>query len=231
VCARLPAAERGNSQNLPAARSCDAGGTTLADLVGHRDVHFAQCACQEAVVITQRSRHIQILTLGFFVTAAVGCAANLPETRSGRAAGEWQFQLPATRSSIGGLAFGRGGSSAPAERTATPEQPTQLLAAAAVPAKSTPRVQRVRHVPAPPVLPEAAPVDTHDSQEPPAAAPTVAPAPVQLAQAEASPVQRYREREASTPKLEQFRGGDAIVISVSALLIVLLIVILILLLR
>jgi hypothetical protein len=190
-------------------------------------------ACQEAVVITQRSRHIQILTLGFFVTAAVGCAANLPETRQGRAAGEWQFHLPATRSSIGGLAFGSGGSAVPADRAAKQEQPVPPLVAAAVPAKSTPRVQRVRHVPAPPVAPEPAPapLDTDDSREPPAAAPTTAPAPVQLAQAEASPEQRYREREATTPKLEQFRGGDAIVISVSALLIVLLIVILILLLR
>jgi hypothetical protein len=182
-------------------------------------------------VFTQRSRHIQILALGFFVTAAIGCAANLPETRQGRAAGEWQFHLPATRSSIGGLAFGSGGGSVPADRAAAHEQPDQPLIAAAVPAKSTPRVQRARHVSPPPLLPEAAPVDTHDSPEPPAAAPTTAPAPVQLAQAEPSPEQRYREREAITPKLEQFRGGDAIVISVSALLIVLLIVILILLLR
>jgi hypothetical protein len=189
-------------------------------------------ACQEAVVITQRSRHIQTLTLGFFVTAAVGCAANLPETRQGRAAGEWQFHLPATRSAIGGLAFGSGGSAVPADRAAKQEQPVQPLIAAAVPAKSTPRVQRVRHAPAPPVAPVPAPLDTDDSREPPAAAPTTtAPAPMQLAQAEASPEQRYREREATTPKLEQFRGGDAIVISVSALLIVLLIVILILLLR
>jgi hypothetical protein len=191
---------------------------------------FAQRACQEAFVITQRSRQIRLLTLGFFVTAAVGCAANLPETRQGRAAGQWQFHLPETRSSIGALAFGKGGSAVPAGR-AVAEQPDQPLMAAAVPVKSAAHVQRVRHAAPAPVVPEAAPKATDESEQPPAVAPTTAPAPVQLAQAEATPEQRYRERETTTPKLEQFRGGDAIVISVSALLIVLLIVILILLLR
>jgi hypothetical protein len=42
---------------------------------------------------------------------------------------------------------------------------------------------------------------------------------------------RYGEREAATKKLQDFRGGDAIVISAGALVIVLLIVILVLLLR
>jgi hypothetical protein len=191
---------------------------------------FAQRACQEAVVITQRSRHILILALGFFATAAIGCAENLAETQHGRAAGEWQFHLPTSRSSIGAMAFGSGGSSQPAVAS---EQADQPLLAAAVPAKSTPRAPHVRHVSSTPVQPDAAPVQTDDIHEaPPAAAPTTAPAPVQLAQADPSSVeQRYREREATSPKLDQFRGGDAIVISVSALLIVLLIVILILLLR
>jgi hypothetical protein len=209
------------------------GGTTFADLAGNSDVHFAQRACQEAVVITQRSRHIQILTLGFLVTAAAGCAANLPETRQGRAAGEWQFHLPTTRSPIGGLAFGRGGSAVPADRAVTNEQPNQPLMAAAVPAKSTARTQRVRHMQAAPIVPAPAPVNTDgDNREPPAVAPTTAPAPVQLAQAEPTSEQRYGQREARSPKLEQFRGGDAVVvISASALLVVLLIVILILLLR
>lgn len=172
--------------------------------------------------MTQRSRyHVHQFALGLITLAAIGCGANLPEPRDSRAAGEWQARLPSTQSPFGELAYGRGGNSA---RTADDDQP--LMAA-----QPLPKARPVKHV-APKRAPEQQAALALAMPELPAASePAPAAAPVQLAQADLGAEQRYATREAQSEKLDQYRGGDAIVISAGALVVVLLIVILILLLR
>jgi hypothetical protein len=60
--------------------------------------------------------------------------------------------------------------------------------------------------------------------------PAQAAEPVQLASSEVSPDQRYGQRQAESKKLEQYRGGDAIVIGAGTLVVILLVVILLILL-
>jgi hypothetical protein len=176
--------------------------------------------------MTQRSRCYLQIALGLFAFAAIGCAASVPEPKDGRAAGEWRYRLPATQSPFGKLALGSGGSSEPA--VIEPEQ--ELLAAQAPAPKRAVQPQRARKSAEPVAQPE-----------PLAAIPASAPAqsapppqleePTQLALNDVNPEQRYAQRQSESKQLEQYRGGDAIVISGGVLLVVLLIVILVLLLR
>jgi hypothetical protein len=172
-------------------------------------------------VIKPRTQHtLRTLTLGLLVTAAVGCAGNIPNTRQGQAAGEWRFRLPTSSSPVGALAYGRGGSSA--ARADVQEQPQLAVAEA----HKTPAHSAVRHV-APAALHEIA---TNPAPQP-TAAPVVVSEPVQLAQAEPSADQRYGERQADAKTLDKFKGGDVIVIGAGALLLILVVVLLVLLLR
>lgn len=173
----------------------------------------------------QRSQYVlKTIALGFLVSAAIGCAANVPEARDARAAGVWEARLPTTPSTFGKLAYGSGGSSEPARIVEADAQP--MLATAA---PVTKHVRRASHPEKTPV----APAMTAKSDEPLPAAKLAAPEfPVMLASnTDGAAQSRYAEREAATPKLQEYRGGDAIIISASALVIVLLIVVLILLLR
>jgi hypothetical protein len=174
----------------------------------------------EAVVIKSI---IVTSMLGMLVTAAVGCAANIPDTRDARAAGYWQARLPTTPSTFGKLAYGSGGSAEPARVSEPASQP---LMATATPAVVKHEQRHVRR----PVV--SAPTAVATQTELPVAKTKPAEPPVMLAsKAEPNAERRYGEREAATKKLQDFRGGDAIVISAGALVIVLLIVILVLLLR
>jgi len=179
----------------------------------------------EAVVIKQRSQSIIVTSvLGMLVTAAVGCAANIPDTRDARAAGYWQARLPTTPSTFGKLAYGSGGSSEPARVSEPASQP---LMATATPAVKHERKRPVLATPAPTLV-----ATQTESQQFPVAKTKPAEPPVMLASnTEPNAEQRYGEREAATKKLQDFRGGDAVVITGGALLVVLLIVILVLLLR
>jgi len=171
-------------------------------------------------------RLIETLVLGLLTLAAIGCAGSLPEMRHGRAAGEWQVRLPSTPSTFGKLALGTGGNAQPA--TVREPDATQLLAANK-PAAKKHASSRIPQPSAPAVTAETAPASP--SPEPMLIA-KQAEAPTQLASnTEPNPGQRYAQREADSRKLQEFRGGDAIIISASALVIVLLIVVLILLLR
>jgi hypothetical protein len=178
-------------------------------------------------VITKRHQHSIQFVLGLLVTAAVGCAGNIPDTRQARAAGEWRFRLPTTQSAVGGLAYGRGGSSEPA--VSAPD--SQPLMASANASKTTVHVAHVRRTNAAPVAAPTPALTDPASTSQPNAAPIAASEPVQVAQADTNPEQRYGERETASKKLETFRGGDAIVIGAGTLVVVLLIVILVLLLR
>jgi hypothetical protein len=163
--------------------------------------------------------------------AAVGCAGQTPTAHDARAAGEWTFRLPETRSPYAGLAIAD-----------TRGQPTALglvddalaAPAAKVETAATPKPQPVtqkrlvatntpKSEPAP--QPQAAaPVPTAAPAQPEQLALNTPPVP------DASEEMRYSDREKQSQKQSNFRGGDAIVISASALVIILLIVILILLL-
>lgn len=181
---------------------------------------------------TQRTQHnVQKLLLGVFLTAAMGCAGNIQDARPARGVGEWTFRLPDTKSSIHELAYGRGGNSTPAA------QP--VLASADMP-KSTqqralphhPRQHAVAAAPAPAQLPSH-PEQAEQAAEPAHVEPAATQEPTQLALADTGADQRYGAREAESRELQKFKGGDGVVIGVSAgaLVVVLLIVLLILLLR
>jgi hypothetical protein len=175
----------------------------------------------------QRSQYVlKTIALGFLVSAAIGCAANVPEARDARAAGVWEARLPTTPSTFGKLAYGSGGSSEPARIVEADAQP--MLATAA---PVTKHVRRASHPEKTPVAPAMA-AKSDEPESLPAAKVTAPEAPVMLASnTDGAAQSRYAEREAATPKLQEYRGGDAIIISASALVIVLLIVVLILLLR
>ncbi|HKP57075.1 MAG TPA: hypothetical protein VJV78_10155 [Polyangiales bacterium] len=163
------------------------------------------------------------------VVAAVGCAAQTPVARSPRAAGEWTFRLPETHSPYANLAIGQGGqpstlglvddalaSTAGPERAAREAKPRKLAATQLAKQSAAPAPQPIAAAPATP-----APIARPEQPE-------------QLAlntpPVTTSEEQRYAQRESQSQKQRDFRGGDAIVISLSALVIIVLVVILILLL-
>ena len=182
--------------------------------------------------ISSRTRSLNRLLVGMVVSASAGCAGNIVQLPSGRAAGEWQVRLPDSRSAVADLAMGRGGSS---ERAASwfdgsPDdlynsQPRVADAGVKRP-RSTERRKTgtaVRHVdPAP------HPEQPQQQEQPKANVPSSV-APVEYALADTSGRERYAEREHSSQQQQRFIGGDrVIVIGVSTLVIVLLVVLLIL---
>ncbi|MET0384692.1 MAG: hypothetical protein ABW321_01975 [Polyangiales bacterium] len=181
----------------------------------------------------QKLRHI---TLGFFLTAAAGCAGQIPETQHGRAAGEWQVHLPSSDSAVHGLAYGRGGSSTPAEPVVLASLDDVLRADPQVASERAAK-RSVRHkAPAAPTGAPVAPTQESAPAKPISAPPPAAKQPIQLAMADTSMTAdtsaeaRYAERETQSRQQEQFRGGDAIVIGAGTLVVILLIVLLVLLL-
>jgi len=168
------------------------------------------------------------------MVAAVGCAGQTPAAHDARAAGEWTFRLPETRSPYAGLAIADTGGrptalglvddalATPAAKVETPAapKPQPVTQKRSLVATNTPMAEPAPQPQAatPPSLPAAAPA------QPEALALNTPPVP------DARDEMRYSEREQQAKKQSNFRGGDAIVISASALVIILLIVILILLL-
>lgn len=194
----------------------------------------AACVAKEACVNKRREMSISNYLFPALVIslAAVGCAGQTPQAHDARAAGEWTFRLPQTRSPYADLAVAQGGAptslamvdDALASTPATnPTQPARKMRAASQP---RPVLAKNAAQPAPAPQPVAA------MPEPVAAAPSQ---PEQLAlntPAATDPNEelRYSQRDQQSQKQREFRGGDAIVISASALVIILLVIILILLL-
>jgi hypothetical protein len=165
---------------------------------------------------------------------AAGCATGSTETRHGLGAGEWTARLPTSSSPIQQLAYGRGGSSQPdALADLDSASPDAVLApslteVAVVKAKrAAPRTQRSAY--AQTEVAKATPEKT--AAELPADRVVAAQPEQQLAVNDATPDARYAERESQAQDQQQFRGGDAIIITAGALVVILLIVLLILLLR
>jgi type IV secretory pathway VirB10-like protein len=174
--------------------------------------------------------------LGF---AAIGCASSTSKPVDARAAGEWTFRLPETQSPYASLAVAHGTGTelaalsademeaAPAEaRTYAVERKTKPQPAART-RQATPTPQKaVRPQPtAPPAAIEAPqPVAAPSPELLALNTPGLATAPAN------SDAERYAGREAKSERQREYRGGDAIVISVSALIIILLVVLLIILL-
>jgi hypothetical protein len=195
----------------------------------------------EVCVITRNKQQIvTALALSALTLAAIGCSHALPEARDSRAAGEWRYRLPTAPGPYAGLAFGRGGSSEPAQiaEPVASEQP--MLAKLERPAqrKQSAHATRPSQTLAKNDMAEKAEQPTQQAAvldaarvTAPEAPTTVASATPADASADASADQRYAEREAKSQKLQDYRGGDAIIISASALVIILLIVVLVLLLR
>ena len=177
------------------------------------------------------------LVLPALCLAAVGCGANSSRPVDARAAGEWTFRLPETRSPYAGLAIDRGGSNTPAQNAlesgAADVAPTQLALAPAAPAKAKRSTARPAYAN---LQKPVAPQTTAPLAATPQAAPAQEPellavnSPAPVADNTSAEAERYSSREAKSQRQRDFRGGDAIVISASALLLILLVVILILLL-
>jgi hypothetical protein len=177
--------------------------------------------------IQDNLRHVLV---GTFIAAAAGCAGNIAETRDSRAAGEWNVRLPTSASPVASFGYGRGGNSTPAPQLNPEPQP--LMASATTPRRERPHAQPqpvVRTAPAP--KSEASTTVLAQAETPTVAAPAAPAAvsqPVEVAQADPSLQQRYGSRQAR--KLEQFKGGDLIVIGAGTLVIVLIVVLLLVLL-
>jgi hypothetical protein len=187
-------------------------------------------------VITRNIQKTSLaLVWGTFALAAVGCSHELPATRTGQAAGEWTYHLPATKGPYAQLALGSGGSSEAAKSSdADVADALASLDRSSRPARKPIAVHEKSQPMAAnePARAQAAPVlatDTLPSERVTTPAPSQALASVGPAQAEAQ--QRYATRAVKDQKLERYKGGDAIVISAGALIVILLIVVLILLLR
>jgi hypothetical protein len=151
-----------------------------------------------------------VWTLGIL---GAGCATAGEGAKHGLGAGQWEARLPTTPSPIQELAYGRGGRAQRSD-VALDDVLLQPRAARHAAAKARPLSRALAAQQPAPQL---------------AATAVEAPAPMLLAQNDSEP--RYAERESEARNLQDFRGGDAIVISAGALVIVLLIVVLILLLR
>lgn len=203
-------------------------------LLTHVSILIAARVAKEACVNIRRdTRSVSnyFLPLSLMI-AAVGCAGQTPAAHDARAAGEWTFRLPETRSPYAGLAIADTGG-----------QPTALglvddaLAAPAAKAETpaAPKPQPVTHKRTEVATNVRKPEPQPEAATPPAA-PVAAPAQPEMLALNTPPApdaneeMRYSSREQQAQKQRDFRGGDAIVISASALVIILLIVILILLL-
>jgi len=190
---------------------------------------LAASVAKEACVNIRRDSGRKLfvfLSLSSIALAAMGCSGQTPTPRDARAAGEWTFRLPETRSPYAGLAIAHG--------TGDPAALAMVDDALAETAKPAAPVQQ---------KPQAKRAVLAKVEQAPAAEPVALPiadvaavpvAPQQLALNAPAPTtgeeQRYSQREQQSQKQRDFRGGDAIVISASALVIILLVVILVLLL-
>jgi hypothetical protein len=200
----------------------------------------AACVAKEACVNKRRDTgsisNYLFPALTMMAVAAVGCAGQTPAAHDARAAGEWTFRLPETRSPYAGLAIANPGqpsalgmvddalempvaSQAPATPKARPAAQSRTVLA-----KNT---QQPAPAPAPVTQPTAAtpasvPAATSTQSEQLALNTPVVP--------DAREEMRYSQREQQSQKQRDFRGGDAIVITASTLVVILLIVLLVLLL-
>lgn len=169
---------------------------------------------------------IRFATLGLIVAAATGCAGNISESRHGIAAGQWNVRLPTAQSPVASLAYGKGGNAQPAAAADAAQLP--LLAAAPLQKRAQPVVRRSQAA-VPTAVTEPVPPQVEEQLSPAAPQPSASEA-VMLAQADEAADQRYSQRQANSRQLENYKGGDAIVITAGAVLVIALIVILILLL-
>lgn len=182
--------------------------------------------------ISSHKHSLDRLLVGLVFTASAGCAGNIDQLRHGRAAGEWQVRLPESRSTVGELAMGRGGSSEAAKSwfDETSDVSFESQPPVADAGKRKPRATRLRKT--------ATPAPQHAEPGAPALQPAELPkrsapqslAPVEYAMADTSAHARYAERESSSQQQQQFKGGNLIIIGVSSLVVILLVVLLILLL-
>jgi hypothetical protein len=167
---------------------------------------------------------------------ASGCATGGQKVHDAQYAGLWKVRLPASQGVYGlGKAGGNAGAATAAVQPVTnvdeylkpeyakattpravPMRERRLLAASATPV-ATPVVAATEPEPTPALTPTPAPVTQ--------------PAPYAL-RSEPRPdeLERYATREARSQREQSFRGGDAIVISLSAIVIIGLIILLIVLL-
>jgi hypothetical protein len=196
-----------------------------------------QCVAKEACVNKRRDTgsitNYLLPAVTMMAVAAGGCAGQTPAAHDARAAGEWTFRLPETRSPYAGLAI------------ANPGQPSALgmvddaletpVASSEVPV--TPKARPVTD--ARTVLAkntqQPAPVTQPTAATPPSVPAATSTQPEQLALntpvvPDAREEMRYSQREQQSQKQRDFRGGDAIVITASTLVVILLIVLLVLLL-
>lgn len=171
--------------------------------------------------------------LGLSCLVASGCAAGLSNQPHGRGAGEWSVTLPTAPSYSQGLAYGKGGSPLPDTwvnlddvlqpavadaRSASPKKKVVRKHAEPQPASSVPESQQTPEAPVAP-----APASTERTEL--AMAETQQPA-----QADATMLNRYAERQSQSQEQQKFAGGDAIVIGAGTLVVVLLVVLLLVLL-
>lgn len=181
-------------------------------------------------------RLTRCLLLPLLGLAAIGCASTNSKPVDARAAGEWTFRLPETRSPYASMAVAHGTDAELAKLSADQLESAPAEAGTyATERKAKPRpVVRARQ--AAPAVPKAVhPQPTAPPTEP---EPVATPSPELLALNTPAPTtqpagddaQRYAGREAKAERQREYRGGEAVVISVSALLIILLVVVLILLL-
>ena len=167
-----------------------------------------------------------IVLCSILALAAVGCANQTPTPRDARAAGEWTFRLPQTRSPYADLAIAHGSGDSGALAMVDDALDT-TPAATTAPAKPRPVAKRT-------VVAQAEPALAAKSAPQPMAASVMAtpvpaePLAMNVPKTSQSDEQRFSQREQQSQKQRDFRGGDAIVISASALVIILLVVILIL---
>lgn len=170
---------------------------------------------------------------------ASGCAAGITNQPHGRGAGEWSVTLPTAASYSQGLAYGKGGSSLPDQWVDVDDVAQPMLADARL-ASDAPKKKAVRKhhadeqptstVPQQqPATPAAPPAATNERTEL-ALADTTLPATTLPEQGDASTLGRYEQRQSQSQDQQKFRGGDAIVIGASTLVVVLLVVLLLVLL-
>ena len=167
-----------------------------------------------------------IVMCSVIALAAVGCASQTPTPRDARAAGEWTFRLPETRSPYASLAIAHG-TGDPGALAMVDDALGETPVAKADPAK--PRVKRTVVAQTEPKADAAAAAKSAPQPVAAMATPVQAqPLALHVPPTAPSDEQRYLQREQQSQKQRDFRGGDAIVISASALVIILLVVILIL---
>jgi cobalamin biosynthesis Mg chelatase CobN len=174
------------------------------------------------------------LALALMSIIASGCAAGISSNPHGRGAGEWSVALPAAQSYAQGLAYGRGGSSERSESYMDDSLFAESRAAKVVTEEKKKPVRKRRAEQSAPAAQPAAPLQ----QQPAAPKPhhtertevVDAQVAAPLVLADASDVSRYEARQSQSRAQQEFRGGDAIVIGASTLVVVLLVVLLLVLL-